>query len=779
MNGRNLNDKIVNFKKKYTELLMQLDNSALLNLSKFENLENFQGTENLFSLLKENEQVSKNLQLIKESINKKIINLQLLSSKTGNEELEKVYENLYDFNALDIDESSPFYAYHLSKKEIKQITDDIDNAMQKIDEITSFIQETVIPKMDKDEEENKKLVSLLNKSQRKIENLLLEKDIDQQTISNLYSTNLEWEAEYNKVLDSWVGLNQKLVDLEVYINQNEEATKEISAEKDKIIEQLEKKINELLSDLDSTDVFSFRETRDVTKITDSFVNLINRIFTETFKIVYQLENNYQAKIKDFNKNKDSLIKEFKDSVSRNDISQAMISSLSEKDEIDVYREETIEFVKKVSLVNSVEKFQNFLNKNFFNSLQYIGFVVQDLLTTVNECIYKNEPYFSKRSSRRMNGFVAQISGYIEKIEIFKNQVLTFIERINLFSEKVSFSMINLSSYWSNAAYGFKHIYQTFQKDFVLIKKLIDLFIIYFSFESNKNKHVNFEIEFSKVLEKNVNNPKYYNSFDDSYNNTSKNFEEFTPIDNYQDFYYDDGAPFEKSNYVPKDTIGLEEILKDNQETYYKYDYSDPNEESKIEEIESINSSEPESFDDKLYSEDNFENFVNNVEREELFLDSESEVNPIEEFSQKINGLQNLDSDLLKIPTAELSSELNQQINDFNSFVKKIMSELEYSQNLSDNQKEITKKELSQILINETTTVKEKLEKIENLLVKVFGENYYNQSFHYWIIAFKRYLLEKKYNINLKLRIVKSKLQKIKVLIDVERDKNYLALISED
>ncbi|MDE5952916.1 MAG: hypothetical protein K2G48_02235, partial [Malacoplasma sp.] len=334
----------------------------------------------MFSLLKENEQVSKNLQLIKESINKKIINLQLLSSKTGNEELEKVYENLYDFNALDIDESSPFYAYHLSKKEIKQITDDIDNAMQKIDEITSFIQETVIPKMDKDEEENKKLVSLLNKSQRKIENLLLEKDIDQQTISNLYSTNLEWEAEYNKVLDSWVGLNQKLVDLEVYINQNEEATKEISAEKDKIIEQLEKKINELLSDLDSTDVFSFRETRDVTKITDSFVNLINRIFTETFKIVYQLENNYQAKIKDFNKNKDSLIKEFKDSVSRNDISQAMISSLSEKDEIDVYREETIEFVKKVSLVNSVEKFQNFLNKNFFNSLQYIGFVVQDLLT---------------------------------------------------------------------------------------------------------------------------------------------------------------------------------------------------------------------------------------------------------------------------------------------------------------------------------------------------------------------------------------------------------------
>ncbi|MDE7099626.1 MAG: hypothetical protein K2N99_00205, partial [Malacoplasma sp.] len=408
-------------------------------------------------------------------------------------ELEKVYENLYDFNALDIDESSPFYAYHLSKKEIKQITDDIDNAMQKIDEITSFIQETVIPKMDKDEEENKKLVSLLNKSQRKIENLLLEKDIDQQTISNLYSTNLEWEAEYNKVLDSWVGLNQKLVDLEVYINQNEEATKEISAEKDKIIEQLEKKINELLSDLDSTDVFSFNETRDVTKITDSFVNLINRIFTETFKIVYKLENNYQAKIKDFNKSKESLIKEFKDSVSRNDISQAMISSLSEKDEIDVYREETIEFVKKVSLVNSVEKFQNYLNKNFFNSLQYIGFVVQDLLTTVNECIYKNEPYFSKRSSRRMNGFVAQISGYIEKIEIFKNQVLTFIERINLFSEKVSFSMINFSSYWSSAAYGFQHIYQAFQKDFILIKKLIDLFIIYFSFESKKIKNVNFEM----------------------------------------------------------------------------------------------------------------------------------------------------------------------------------------------------------------------------------------------------------------------------------------------
>ncbi|MDE5775075.1 MAG: hypothetical protein K2H51_01940, partial [Malacoplasma sp.] len=404
---------------------------------------------------------------------------------------------------------------------------------------------------------------------------------------------------------------------------------------------------------------------------------------------------YQSKIKDFNKRKESLIKEFKDSVSRNDISQAMISSLSEKDEIDVYREETIEFVKKVSLVNSVEKFQNYLNKNFFNSLQYIGFVVQDLLTTVNECIYKNEPYFSKRSSRRMNGFVAQISGYIEKIEIFKNQVLTFIERINLFSEKVSFSMINFSSYWSSAAYGFQHIYQAFQKDFILIKKLIDLFIIYFSFESKKIKNVNFEMEFSKVLEKNVSNPKYNGYFNDLYNDANKNFEEFTPIDNYQDFYYDDGISFEKLNYVPKDTIGLEEILNDNQETYYKYDYSDPDEESKIEEIESINNYEPESFDNKLYSEDNFENFVDNVERQELLLDSESEVNLIEKFSQKINGLQNLDNDLLKIPATELSLELNQQINDFNSFVKKIMSELEYSQNLSNNQKEVAQKELSQ------------------------------------------------------------------------------------
>ncbi|MDE5841392.1 MAG: DUF3450 domain-containing protein, partial [Malacoplasma sp.] len=738
MNGRNLNDKIVNFKKKYTELLMQLDNSALLNLSKFENIENFQGTENLFSLLKENEQVSKNLQLIKESINKKIVNLQLLSSKTGNEELEKAYENLYDFNALDIDESSHFYPYQLSKKEIKQITDDIDNAMQKIDEITSFIQETVIPKMDKDEEENKKLVSLLNKSQKKIENLLIEKDIDQQTISNLYSTNLEWETEYNKVLDSWVGLNQKLVDLEVYINQNEEVTKEISAEKDRIIEQLEKKINELLSDLDSTDVFSFSENRDVWKITDSFVNLINRIFTETFKIVYKFENDYQAKIKDFNRNKDSLIKEFKDSVNRNDLSQAMISSLSEKDEVDVYRDETIEFVKKISLVNSVEKFQNFLNNNFFNSLQYISFVVQDLLSAVNECIARNQVYFSKRSSRRMNSFVVQISGYIEKVEIFKNQVLTFIERINLFSDKVSFSMINFSPYWSDAAYGFKHIYMTFHKDLVLIKKLVDLFIVYFSFESKKNNGVNFEKEFDKVLEKNISNPKYSNYIQNPYeindNETiNDNFEEFSPIENYQDFYYEDSAPFENQSYVPKDQIGLEEILQENQETYYKYDYSDSAEESRNEEIESINNSESnfDSFDDKLYGEDNFENFVDNLEKEEMFLDSESEIKPIEEFSQKINGLENLDNDLLNIPTKELSFELNKQIKDFDSFVKKIMSELQYSPNLSENQKEITKKELSQILVNETTTIKEKLEKIENLLVKVFGENYYNQSFHYW------------------------------------------------
>lgn len=778
MNGRNLNDKIVNFKKKYTELLMQLDNSALLNLTKFENIENFQGTENLFSLLKENEQVSKNLQLIKDSISKKILNLQLLSSKTGNEELKDAYENLYDFNALDLDESSPFYTYHLSKKEIKQITDDIDNAMQKIDEITSFIQETVIPNMDKNEEEKQKLVALLNDSQKKVKNLLLEKDIDQQTISNLYSSNLEWEAEYNKVLDSWIGLNQKLVDLEVYINQNEEVTKEISAEKDKIIEQLEKKINELLSDLDSTDIFSFKETRDISKITDSFVNLINRIFTESFKIVYKLENDYQTKIKDFNKNKDFLTKEFKDSITRNDISQSMISSLSERDEIDIYREETIEFVKKIGLVNSIEKFQNYLNINFFNNLQQINFVMQDLLSKINECVVRNEVYFSKRSSRRISGFIVQISGYIEKIEVFKNQVLTFIERINLFSKKVSFSMINLSSYWSDAAYGFQQIYLTFQKDFVLIKKLIDLFIIYFDFESKKNKKINFETEFGKVLvEKNKDSLNYHNPFENSYQDSSDtNFEEeFTPIENYEEVYKNEESPFQKSEYVAKDVIGLEKILQDNQDTYYKYNY--PNSDKVTDDNEDIKNSEPNSNETKLY-DSNFEDFVESLEKQDLLLESDSTA-PIEKFSEKIEDKKNLDENLSNIPVSDLSLELNKQINDFNSFVKKIMSEFEYSQNLSENQKSITKKELSQILIDETTTIKEKLEKIENLLVKVFGENYYNQSFHYWIIAFKRYLLEKKYNINLKLRIVKSKLQKIKVLIDVERDKNYLALISDN
>ncbi len=777
MNGRNLNDKIVNFKKKYTELLMQLDNSALLNLTKFENIENFQGTENLFSLLRENEQVSKNLQLIKDSISKKILNLQLLSSKTGNEELKDAYENLYDFNALDLDESSPFYTYHLSKKEIKQITDDIDNAMQKIDEITSFIQETVIPNMDKNEEEKQKLVALLNDSQKKVKNLLLEKDIDQQTISNLYSSNLEWEAEYNKVLDSWIGLNQKLVDLEVYINQNEEVTKEISAEKDKIIEQLEKKINELLSDLDSTDIFSFKETRDISKITDSFVNLINRIFTESFKIVYKLENDYQTKIKDFNKNKDFLTKEFKDSITRNDISQSKISSLSERDELDIYREETIEFVKKIGLVNSIEKFQNYLNINFFNNLQQINFVMQDLLSKINECVVRNEVYFSKRSSRRISGFIVQISGYIEKIEVFKNQVLTFIERINLFSKKVSFSMINLSSYWSDAAYGFQQIYLTFQKDFVLIKKLIDLFIIYFDFESKKNKKINFETEFGKVLvEKNKDNLNYHNPFENSYQDSSDtNFEEeFTPIENYEEVYKNEESPFQKSEYVAKDVIGLEKILQDNQDTYYKYNY--PNSDKVTDDNEDINS-EPNSNETKLY-DSNFEDFVESLEKQDLLLESDSTA-PIEKFSEKIEDKKNLDENLSNIPVSDLSLELNKQINDFNSFIKKIMSEFEYSQNLSENQKSITKKELSQILIDETTTIKEKLEKIENLLVKVFGENYYNQSFHYWIIAFKRYLLEKKYNINLKLRIVKSKLQKIKVLIDVERDKNYLALISDN
>lgn len=291
MNSRNvnnltLNEKIKNFKNKYTELLMQLDNSYLLNLTKFEDLEKFQGTDNIYSLLKENEKVSNNLQLIKESIKKKIINLQLLSTKTNDQDTIEAYANLYDFDALNgaslnnyLDGNPGF-----SKSQILKISSDIDAAIKKVDEISDFIENKVIPKLNNDEQEKKDLTILLNDSQRKIDELLAEKSMDQQAIERLHASNKEWEDECNKLIDFSVEINQKLISLEALIDENERASREISAEKDKIIEQLEKKLNDLLSDIDSDNFFSLQDFKDVYNTSDSFVSLISKIINNTLKM---------------------------------------------------------------------------------------------------------------------------------------------------------------------------------------------------------------------------------------------------------------------------------------------------------------------------------------------------------------------------------------------------------------------------------------------------------------------------------------------------------------
>lgn len=872
MNERNinsyaLNEKISNFKKKYTDLLMQLDSSALLNVSKFENIENFQGDNNLFSLLKENEKVSNNLKLIKESIRSKILNLQILSAKTNDKDLIDLYGNMYDFNVLN--EMPSYYESSFSKSQMQKIISDIDTAMNKIDEMSKFIETKVIPKLNDAEKENKSLTSLLNDSQKKIEELIVEKDIDQQTIAKLDASNKEWEIEFNKLVDLWVDLNQKFLSLDSLISENEKTNKEISDEKDKLIEKLENKINELLTDLESSESFAFRDFNNVYKITDAFTNLLNKIFTETFKYVYSFENNYFGKIKDFNKKRDLLISDFNKTKKIKD-KHVLIPDLSEDDLLDDLNDDVAIFDKQLNYVKNIEDFKSFINSHYIDRFNEILSSTKNVNEMFQKVVKGQTKLFSSCSIRRLNNFINQLNTYYEKVNIFKDQVVSFIGILSSFDNSV-FKLISFSDYWANACYAFAMISAKIRKDFLVIEKILNIFIYFLN--STDGQFINFEEEFNKIVDesmkdaskklpkkvnRNMNstsnsnnvsvmensveinsNPSVLNNFDNdffddsnsienkhsfehfnqNYNNENNNEDldfiylpekdvEFVAGDinsnsshqkslnnyNYESDIKDFANTLKESNhnnFIDLGTIDIDRsdefihsfnnspLLKN--EINYVHENSRRNQHDKNNyEVEFINDNVHKHHNnDKGFNLKSFESIIQKLEKDEENFDFDHKPESIHNLYNKIKDVDLIDEKLsLLSESHEINYDTNNQINDFYSFSRKILRELEFKSDLSVEMRISCKNALYKILSDEETTIKEKIEKIEIFLLKVFENDFYNKSFYYWIIVFKNYLLEKKYNINLKLRIVKTKLSKMKILLELEREKNYLSLFDE-
>lgn len=857
MNERNinnyaLNEKISNFKKKYTDLLMQLDSSALLNLSKFENFENFQGDSNLFSLLKENEKVSNNLKLIKESIRNKILNLQMLSAKTNDKDLMDLYGNMYDFDVLN---DVPTYyetPSTFSKSQMQKVMSDIDSAMSKIEEMSDFIETKVIPKISEAENENKSLTTLLNDSQKKIKELIIEKDIDQQTIAKLDASNKEWESEFNKLVDLWVDLNQKFISLDALIVENEKTNKEVSEEKDKLIKRLENKLNELLTDLDSSESFVFKDFNNVYKITDAFTNLLNKIFTESFKYVYSLENDYYGKIKDFNKKRDLLISEFNKSIKRRD-KNVLLAELSQEDSIDDLKDEIAIFSKQLNHVKKMEDLKGFLNKNFITNFEKILTNLKVLSTKFHEVISEQGNLFSNRSVRRINNFINQLNTYYEKINIFKEQVLSFLEVLNSFDQITSFNMITFHEYWANACYAFTMIDHKLKKDFLVIEKILKIFIYFLN--SNDSQFINFEEEFKKIVDESIKDSKnipsenlisYQNKnvatvnevvnnlIDDSVESFETQVNSFNPSDVNIDFE-SNNKPLTHTNinqdvdfiYMPdKNVEFIPNDSKDTSNFNYESDVKDfaknleKNDSNKFIDLGTIDNNDSDEFifsfnnspsvmneinyvsekqqnlkkqknnndivfemtSEHLeplknsYDVKSFESLVQKFEKDEDYYDAETPEKTVHSLFGEINNVELIDDKLsLLSENDEINNDVDNQINDFYSFSRKILRELEFKSDLSIDKRISCKNSLYNILSDEQTTVREKIEKIELFLLNVFKNDYYNKSFYYWIVVFKNYLLEKKYNINLKLRIVKTKLSKMKILLELEREKNYLSL----
>ncbi|MCF0217659.1 MAG: hypothetical protein HUJ42_01280 [Malacoplasma sp.] len=777
MNEREINksflyNRIDEFKKKYTELLMQLDNSSILNLDKFNNIEDFQNNDNVFALLKENEQVAKNLVVIRESIKNKLINLQFLAAKSKNENAD-AYANLYDFDVLN--DVRHYYESSFSKNQMQQILNDIDTAMSKIEQMSTFIEQKVIPKLNQEEEQNKELAVLLNESQKRIEELLTEKQIDQKTIADLSHANNELETEYHKFVDMWIELNQKIISLEGLIDENDIHNREISEEKDKIIDSLEKKINELMLDLDPTHISTFNQDNSPVKICEAFVGFISRIFNESLKCVYTFENNYSCKIKDFNKYRDLLTKDLTNSKVRNDASQTLITNLSKNDFVDVEKDDIFEFLNLLRDIKNLVAFKEYLNLNFVNCFENIEQVFVYLLDEFKLVLMDEADVLSKRSVKRLNSFIVQIESYLEKVSVLKSQFIFFIDSLNSFVNNTNFDMVDIKPYWAEAAYGFNEILIKVNKDFFTIIKLMQMFFAYLRYWNSGDLN-QVDYEFSQI----------FNQLQDLSLNQDLNKLQYAPIQKKQTQIKDyevKQIPVETEIEVEAEEVEANvevlNLVEDNSATISEND----SEESLSNDINSFFNELQKNYDvenNVAKSKEDFEKFINNFEQKVNFDQNiiKADANEVDDFEKDLDKQLNdlADSDLLKSYIG--GEKLQQQISDFTTFATKIFKDLEKT-DLDLEVKEFAKKQLYEIFVNEKISVKNKLIAIEKILKEIFKDQYYKKSFCYWIITFKKYLLDKKYNINLKLKIVKSKLTKLKILIDLENEANFLSLFENE
>lgn len=754
INNFSLNKRIDDFKKRYNELLNELDNSSFLNITKFSNSDWIEAAsnENITSLLEENEQVNKNLEILKNSIKQKIKNLELLSQKSlanaSEDQYLRTYEEVIADERVEYDEFKNMSFY--------RVYDDIDRTINKIDAIKEYIEEKILVKIEESEQEKLELTTILDSLNRRIQQLLSEKKFGNKIIDELKNTNEQMQLECDKSISLWMNLSTQLDNLSLLMDESEQQAKEVNAEKDKLIVQLETKINDLLferAEAQANIETNIAETY-INNIADIFVDALHQVFFDLLKKIFKNENKYGVKAKIINENFEELSSKISN-ISK--INKDLDDSILEIEEFNTveFSEKNNDYINAFKQIKIVEDISSIFNEFYLSKINYLNIKFDQIINLVSEIHELFETKFNGKSIKKINSIITESNSYKEKMNLFAQQINSFLLKLTPYIEtQISSNLID-EQYWTNVALFFDFVVVDLNNEIKLLENIKSIFL----------NHLLPKIE---ELE----------TSDESQVET---------VELAEDAYEDHETIVDEEqldgNYVYVDE--LEHAYDELDQNYVEGAFEQAFEEQAKEEVEEQK---------PLTEAEIIENELNEIANEYL-----SSALLSEEFTQENNDVEINDSITSENYDVQVSDNLNndqidkvyddfvnEQSNDDllaiinsndtvsekvvdNNILSDVMNEIQqYIDMCDESESEYTNK-LVELMNDKSTTIEGKIDNIQKILHEILHKRNDEEKY-------RNLLIQKKYNKNLKLRLIKSKLFNIKLRLDASLDEKYLEII---
>lgn len=773
-NNFTLSKRIDGFKKRYNELLLELNNSSFLNVSKFTNTDLLSASsksDNISSLLEENSQVNENLELIKNSIKQKLKNLEMLSEKVKEKSNTSIDDNEYisTYDDLIAAEKAEFDTHANSKMSLFRVYDDIERTISKIDRVKEYIEEKVLVKIEESENNKLELTKILEELNEKVKNLVKEKRISQRIIEDLQTSNNFLQSECDKSIESWLSLNGQLDNLHLLIDKNSDDFNELNNEKDQLILEMEAKINDLLFEKANEKSKSEELTETyISNVTDILLEAIHKIFVDLLKSFNDNESSLNCRFKNIQQNLVILL----DSINQMQKNGSSLNSIINIDEYEVNDIEIPQDYEPIfNNINMVGEISEIFDEYYLVKIAYLKAKLAEIKKIVVNIQTDFDVLLNPKSHKKINWMVDEVEKYKKKLSDFENEINAFLNSIEQFKDVNLNPQFFNEQYWITLAFFFDKNTHRLNDEIKAIEDVKKLFYEYLLTRQKNNEKKTKEVIVDDTKEDNFE----FNTYVETEQETTT-IQELTNVVEEQTNFFE--QTLENNELVTENETNQETLVLENNEVVEPefLDDSNQNLDTNVQDVVIYESS----FSN---NDENVLNPIDLLDTSAPIFKEESDYNtkPIlaiqEEIISNLNAVDEINPESLVNDTnqSDVSSEvLENEIKPIYENVEETINDyIDYCgiTNVAEHQ------DLMKMIDDKTQPLYNKIDNIEKILNKLLELNSLNvtniKNIKY---GYSEVDLERKYNKNLKLRLIKSRLYHLKLVIESEQDMKYLKII---